>query len=127
MAISSFSFAAVQSTQITMAVGASIFTPIVPIQNQVGLAFYAVGVSGKIEISGGGQSYAPAGVSFNFINANGSSIGLKANGTGFPVCEQANVWPPQGYVPGAPYLWLSAGFSCILNILYYTNNERPNQ
>ena len=121
-------FMAFSSTQITMASGASSFYPIVPILNQVGICFEQVGISGGIEIASGGQSYAPAsaGTSFNYINSNGSSLGLKANGSGFPICQQAGVFPSSGYIPGAPFLWLSAGNSCILNIGYWTNDPRPN-
>lgn len=130
MAINAFMFEACQSTQITMAAGASIFTPILPIRNQVGIAFHMPGgISSAIEIAGGGASYAANGTSFNYINANGSSIGLKANGSGFPlaIATGAQVFPNNGYMPGAPYLWLSAGFSCVLNVIYYTNNAFPNQ
>jgi hypothetical protein len=118
-----------------LASGASTFFPILPIKNQVGIAFYTAGVSAGLEIAGGGISYAPAGptlvngvtTTFNMMNANGSSIGLKANGSGFPICREAGIWPPSGYLPGAPALWLSAGNSFVLSVLYFTNEAMPNQ
>lgn len=135
MASSFFQCQAISSTQITLTAGASVFFPIVPIKNQVGIAFSVNGLTAGLEIAGGGISYAPAGftlvagvtVGYNLMNANGSSIGLKANGSGYPICRDVSTWPQSGYLPGAPALWLSAGASQILNVLYFTNEAMPNQ
>ena len=120
-----------------MTSGASVFWPIMPIKNQVGLAIQcASGLSAILEISGGGISYAPAGYTlvagvttqFNNLNANGSSIGLVANGSGFPICRDTGTlqWPATGFLPGAPALWLSTGNSFQVKVCYFTNEAQPN-
>ena len=133
-----FAAMALSFTTITLASGSSTFFPILPIKNQVGLAIYcANGLTAGLEISGGGISYAPAGytlvagvtTAFNQMNANGSSIGLVANGTGFPICRDTGtqMWPATGFLPGAPAMWLSAGASYTCKVCYFTNEAQPNQ
>lgn len=138
MGVNSFDCRAVSATTITLAAGTSTFFPILPIKGQIGLAIYcANGLTAGLEINGGGMSYAPAGytlvagvtTAFNLLNANGSSIGLVANGSGFPICRDSNtqIWPQQGYLPGAPALWLSAGASYTCKVMYFLNDAHLNQ
>jgi len=124
-------------TTITLASGSSTFFPILPIKNQCGIAFWCSnGTSAILEIAGGGISYAGSGYTlvggvttlYNVMNGNGSSIGLVANGSGFPICRDTNsgTWPASGYLPGAPALWLSAGNSFQLKVIYFTNDAFAN-
>ena len=127
---------AVSVTTITLASGSSTFFPIVPIKGQIGLALQCVnGLSAGLEIAGGGASYQGAGyttvsgvtVAYNLMNANGSSIGLVANGSGFGICRDSQMWPASGFLPGSPYLWLSAGASYQLKAIYFLSDAFLNQ
>ena len=109
----------------------STFTIVKPIQNQVGVALWT-GSTG-IEIAGAGTSYGPTGFTtvggvtqtFNFMNSNGSSLLLVANGSGLPIFN--TILAPISFA-GAPQLWLTCGTTNLsVRITYFINDAFNNQ
>ena len=118
-------------TNITANFAAATFTIITPQPNQCGLALW-VGTTG-IEISGAGMSYGPAGglttvngvtTALNFLNSNGSSLLLVANGNGMPLFN--TILTPMTFM-GSPQLWLTAGSTNLsVRVTYFLNDALSN-
>lgn len=116
---------------ISSAIFGTTFVLIPPVKNQVGVALW-VGTTG-IEIAGAGMSYGPQGFTLiggvtntlNFMNANGSSLKLVANGNGLPLFNA--MFAPISFA-GAPQLWLTAGTTNLtVRVTYLYNDAFSNQ
>ena len=119
------------SLTVTNAQFAATFIPIVPIKGQIGILLYA-GTTG-LEVAGAGISYGPqsytliGGVTqtLTFMNSNGSSLNLAANGNGMPIFNA--LFEPLAFA-GAPYIWLTAGTTALnCRISYIFNDGFLNQ
>lgn len=130
MLLNTFPMYAAQCTNITANFASSTFTIITPQKNQCGLALW-VGTTG-LEISGAGASYGPTSITLingvtstlQFMNSNGSSLQLVANGNGMPLYN--TILTPTT-ISGAPYLWLTAGSTNLsVRVTYFFNDAFPN-
>jgi len=102
-----------------------------PKLGQMGWVLWA-GTTG-IELAGAGQSYAPAASSFtliggvtysiNFMNSNGSSLQLAANGSGIPIWN--GVFEPMSIMGAAP-LWITSAAGGSLRVGYLGNDAFLN-
>lgn len=106
------------------------FTFIANVKNQIGMAIFS-GTSG-IEIAGMGASYGSTSTTLingvttvlQFMNSNGSSLQLAANGNGLPVFN-VNL-EPLSIFGGAP-VWLSSrANSLTVTIAYCTSDAFSN-
>lgn len=118
-------------------IGVTTFSPgttffIAPTKGQIGIHFYS-GSTG-IEISGAGASYGAAATAvtllygvttfMTFVNSNGSSLILAANGKGLPVYN--TTLDGKTIVGGAPIWGTASGASLLLTVAIFSNDAFPN-
>lgn len=120
-----------QCTNIIANFASATFTIISPMKGQCGVALWS-GSTG-LEVAGAGMSYGPTSITvingvtstLSFMNSNGSSLLLVANGNGLPIYN--TILAPISFA-GAPQLWLTAGSTNLsVRVTYFLNDALINQ